>query len=135
MATVERAIYYVADLEDKPGALLNIMQDLKTRNIGLTWLWGFGTQEGKAKLYGFSEKVDQLRDAWKEAGLHAGEGAGFFVAGEDRTGALIDSLEILAKAGVNINSINAIAVGGRFGSFIWVDASDIEKAASALGVL
>ncbi len=135
MAKVRRATYYVADLEDKPGALLKIMQDLKANSIGLTWLWGFGTREGKAKLYVFSEKSEELKDVWTAAGLQAGEGTGFFMAGEDRTGALIDSLEALAGLGININSINAVAVGGQFGSFIWVDASDVEKASSALGIL
>ncbi len=135
MARVKRATYYVADLEDKPGALLKIMQDLKANSIGLTWLWGFGTQAGKAKLYVFSEKSEALKDVWTAAGLQAGEGTGFFVAGEDRIGALIDGLEALADAGLNIISLNAVAVGGQFGSFIWVDASDVEKASSALGIL
>ncbi len=98
-------------------------------------LWDFGVQEGKAKLYVFSEKSEELKDVWTAAGLHAGEGIGFFVAGEDRTGALVDSLEALADRDININSINAVAVGGQFGSFIWVDASNVEKAASAQGVL
>jgi hypothetical protein len=75
-----------------------------------------------------------LREAWKDAGLLAEEGTGFFISGEDRTGALIESLERLVEVGINIHSIDAIAVDAVFGSFIWVDAADVEKAATALGI-
>jgi hypothetical protein len=125
----------MADLEDKPGSLLRIMQDLKARNIGLAGLWGFGTREGKAKLYIVPVDPDELRDAWIAAGLLSGEGTGFFVTGEDRTGALNESLEALSNAGINIDAIDAVSVGSQFGSYIWVNASIVEKAASTLGAL
>lgn len=133
MATIERVAYFMAHLEDKPGALLKVMQELKAKNITLAGLWGFGTGEGRAQLFVVSKNPDKLRDAWKASGLLAEEGTGFFVKGTDRTGALIKTLEALSKAGINIHAIDAVAVGGRYGSFIWVDASNVEKAAEALG--
>jgi hypothetical protein len=135
MAKVKRITYFMADLDDKPGSLLRIMQDLKAKNIGLAGLWGFGTREGKAKLYIVPQDADELRNVWKAVGLLSGEGMGFFITGEDRAGALNESLEALSNAGVNIDAIDAVAVGPQFGSFIWVDASVVEKAASALGAL
>lgn len=133
MAKIDRVTYFKANLEDKPGALMKVMQDLKTKNLGLSGLWGFSTGGGKAQLFVIAKNPEKVRNAWKASGLLAEEGAGFFVKGADRTGALLKSLQALADAGVNIQAIDAIAVGGRFGSFIWTSASDVQKATDALG--
>jgi hypothetical protein len=134
MAKVERGIYFKANLEDMPGALLKVMQDLKAKNIALSGLWGFGTPEGKAQLFVVPKNPNKLRNAWKTSGLLAEEGAVFWLKGADRTGALNKSLEALSSAGINIRAVHAIAVSGRFGSFLWVDAASVEEAAKALGV-
>ncbi len=133
MAKVERVAYFMANLEDKPGALLAVMKALKSKNINLGGLWGFGTHEGKATLFVVPKNPDKLRKAWKASGSLAEEGMGFFIKGADRAGALNKSLESLAQAGVNIHAIDAISVGGRFGSFIWVAPGDIDRAARVLG--
>jgi len=133
MAKVVRGTYFKATLEDKPGALLKVMQDLKAKNIALSGLWGFGTSQGKAHLYAIPKNPEKLRNTWKASGLLAEEGTGFWIKGADRTGALNKSLEALASAGVNIGAIHAIAVGGQFGSFLWVSAENVNKAAQALG--
>ena len=134
MAKVRKVKYFMANLDDKPGALLKIMQDLKTKNLGLFGLWGFGTHEGKAQLFVVAKNTDKLRDEWKDSGLLAKEGTGFLVKGLDQTGALINILEKLSSSGINIHAIDAIAVGSNFGSFFWVQESDVEKAAKVLGV-
>lgn len=135
MAIVTRITYFMADLEDKSGSLLKVMQDLKAQNIALAGLWGFSTQKKTGRLYVVPENADELRNVWESAGLLSGEGIGFFITGENRTGVLNESLDALANAGINIDAIDAIAVGGQFGSFIWVDASDVEKTAKALQAL
>jgi len=133
MAKAKRVTYFVANLEDKPGSLLKFMLDLKSQNIGLVGLWGYGTTEGRGMLYAVAKNPDKLRAAWKGTGVLAEEGTGFMITGSDRTGALVKSLEAIAGAGINIRMMDAIAVGGRFGSLLWVDASQIDNAAKALG--
>jgi hypothetical protein len=124
----------MANLEDKPGELLKVMQNLKDKKIGLKGLWGFGTDSGKAQLFVVAKKVEKLRDLWKSSGLLAEEGTGFLIQGSDRTGAMIESLQTLAAGGVNIHAVDAIAAKGRFASFVWVQREDVERAAEALGV-
>ena len=133
MAKVNRVTYFMANLEDKPGELLKIMQDLKGKKIGLKGLWGFGTHSGKAQLFVIAKKAEKLRDIWKASGLLAEEGTGFLISGEDQTGAMIQSLKTLAAGGVNVHAVDAIATKGRFASFLWVKPEDVEKAAEALG--
>lgn len=135
MATkVECVRYFMANLEDKPGALLGVMQHLKDKGISLSGLWGFGTQGGQAQLFVVAKDPNKLKRAWKKAGLLAEEGSGFLVKGADRAGALINTLKPLADAGINVHALDAIAVRGQFGSFIWVEPGDVKKAAKVLGV-
>jgi len=134
MANAERVKYFLANVKDKPGALLKIMRDLKEKDIGLAGLWGFGTAAGKAQVYVVPKNPARLRYAWKTSGLLADEGWGFFVKGADRTGALLPTLEALANSGINIMAIDAISVAGKYGSFIWVDKKDVSKAEKAFGL-
>jgi hypothetical protein len=133
MAKVDRVTYFVLKVEDKPGALLKVMQDLKTKGIGLAGVWAVGAGEGMARVFAVPKTPEKLRAAWKASGQLSEEATGFFLKGADRTGALLKPLEALAAAGVNMDVANAIAVGGRFGCFIFVKAGDVEKAAEALG--
>ncbi|MBI4428746.1 MAG: hypothetical protein HY562_06470 [Ignavibacteriales bacterium] len=133
MATPLRTTYFKANLEDKPGALLAVLKELKAKNLGLSGLWGFSTSEGKAELYVTAKNPDKIRAAWKSSGILAEEGTGFWVKGTDKTGALLGVLEAIARAGVNIIAIDAVAVSGKFGSFVWVKPEDVERAAKALG--
>jgi hypothetical protein len=123
----------MANLDDKPGELLKVMQNLKDQKIGLKGLWGFGTHSGKAQLFVVPRKEKKLRSFWQESGLLAEEGTGFLIRGGDEPGALLECLQSLADGGINIHAIDAIAGKGRYASFVWVQREDVEKAAEALG--
>jgi hypothetical protein len=132
MAKAKRVAYFKAQIEDKPGALLALTKDLKAKNLGLVALKGVG-QAGQGDILVIAKDPDKLRDAWKASGTLAEEGVAFFVSGEDKTGALITSLDALAKVGVNIVATEAIAATGKFGVVLWVSPEDLDKAAQALG--
>jgi hypothetical protein len=133
MAKPQRVTILKANLKDQPGTVLGIMKDLKSKNIALKSLWGYGKSEGAADLYAIAKDPDKLRDAWKASGVFAEEGTGFFIKGVDKTGVLLKSLEALAQANVSMKALIAIAVSGKYGSIICVDAMDVEKAAQVLG--
>lgn len=134
MAKAQRVIYFKASVEDKPGALLAIAKDLKSKNLGLVGLLGYGTAAGHAEDYVIPKNADKLRTAWKASGIAFEEGTGFFLKGADKTGVLVKSLEAIAQAGINIVGISALAVKGQYGAFLWVAQSDVEKTAQALGL-
>ena len=132
MASVRRVTYLKARLKDKPGALLSVMQGMKRKRLGLSGLWGYSTRGGKADLYVVAGNTAKVRAHFRSVRAFAAEGKGFWVTGKNQTGALNKCLEALAKARVNIMAIDAIAVGGRYGSFIWVKPNHLAKAARAL---
>jgi hypothetical protein len=125
--------YFKTTLEDKPGMLLAVAKEMKSRNLGLVALWAYSTQSGQGELYCIPKNPDKLRSEYKPSGMQMEEGSGLFLKGTDKTGALVKTLETIAKEGVNIMAIHAIAAGGNYGSFIRVASMDIEKAAKALG--
>ncbi len=134
MPNISKATYFKASLEDKPGALLNIVQELKAKNIGLCGLWGYATHDGKGELYALPKDASKLKRLWKTKRILMEEGTCFWITGADRTGALVKHLEALAKAGVNLTATDAVGIGGKFASIIWVKPKDVKKAAKALGV-
>ena len=134
MTKPRRITYFKTILQDRPGALLSVMKDLKSKNIGLLGLWGFGTETGRGDLYVIPKNPERLRNAWMTSSILLGEGSGFFFKGTDKRGVLVKYLEALAQVSANITAINAVSVGGHYGSFVWVPEGEIEKASQALGV-
>jgi hypothetical protein len=132
MATAKRMAYFKAKIEDKPGALLALTADLKDKNIDLVGMKGV-SHAGHGDVLVIPKNPEKARIAWNVSGILLEEGTLFFVSGVDKTGALNASLDALAKVDVNIVAIEAGAVGGRFGAFLWVAPSDVDKTAQALG--
>ncbi len=132
MAKAKLVTYFKGSLEDKPGALLAVAEDMKSKNLGLVALWAFGTQPGRGEFNCIPRSPDKFRSACKAAGMQVEEGTGVFVKGSDKTGALVKTLRAIAEEGVNITALHAIAAGPNYGSFIRVAPGDVEKAAKAL---
>ena len=132
MAKAKRLAYFKANIDDKPGALLALTKDLKGKKLDLIALKGVA-QAGQGEILVIAKSPDKLRDAWKASGALVEEGTGFFLSGTDTTGALVTSLDAIAKAGVNLVATEALAVGGKFGAVIWVSPEDLDKTAQALG--
>lgn len=134
MAKPERVTCFRTSIADRPGALLAIAKEFKTKNIGLIGYSGFSSQPGEAEVFVIPRKPDKLRNLWKTEGRTFREGSAFLVKGTDETGALITTLETLAREGINMTASNAVAVGGKYGSFLWVAEGEVERTARALGV-
>ncbi len=132
MATAQRVTYFKARIEDRPGALLSILKDLKAKNFGLTGLWAYPGEMGWTELYIIPRNPEKVRSFWKASPLSPEEGTAFFVKGTDRTGALLKTLDALAREGVNLIRSQALAVGGNYGTFFLVAPPDAEKTTKVL---
>jgi len=133
MAQPKRVTYFKAKIADTPGTLLGIAQSLKGKKIGLIALWGYSTQPGEADLYCIPRDVEKFRSFANAARMTTWEATGFLLKGADRTGALVSTLEVLAKAGINIVALHAMAAAGNYGAFLHVADADIEKTSAAIG--
>ena len=61
MAQPQRITYLKVALEDKPGALLAVTKELKSKNLGLVGLWGYATQPGQGELYLIPKKPEKFQ--------------------------------------------------------------------------
>jgi hypothetical protein len=132
MAAAKRMTYFKAIVDDKPGALLALAKNLKENNLSLIGMKGVA-QGTHGDVLVIPKDPDKLRITWRAIGNLVEEGNLFFVSGADTTGALIASLESLTNIGVNVVAIEAGAVGGKFGAFLWVAPEDLDRTAEALG--
>lgn len=130
----QRVTFFRTRLEDKPGSLLAALKNLKAKNLGLVGLWANPGEPGWANLYIVPKNPEKVGDYWRSASLQEEEGTAFFVKGADKTGVLVKTLDAIQQAGVNLLRTEALAVGGKYGTFLVVAPDDIDKTAKALGV-
>lgn len=131
---IRRVQHYTIDVENTIGAGAHVFGLLRDGDVNLVAAWGYVTSGGKGRLELIPDDADGFVAAAKAAGLTiVGPTTAFFVTGEDRRGALAGITDRFAHAGVNIIAAQAVSDGrGRFGAVIFVEAADLQKAATAL---
>jgi hypothetical protein len=133
--TIRKIDYFYVEAPNKPGEGAKALTALRDAGVNLLAFSGF-PQGRKAQMDFIPEDATAFRIAAKKAGLKLSpRKTGFLAQGEDRPGAIARIMGKLAKAGVNITAIDAIAAGkGRYGAIFWVKPPDVRKAAKTLGI-
>ena len=133
--TIRRLQYFALQVPDKPGEGARLLQGLRDESVNLLAITGFPTGK-KAQVDLVPEDAMALKTAAKKLKLKLGPAKTCFVIqGDDRVGALTETLQKLADAKINVTAIQAVTAGmGRYGAIFWVKPRDAGKAAKALGV-
>jgi hypothetical protein len=133
--TVQRVEYHYVTVPDTPGAGQQILSALKDRGVNLLAFLGFPLGGGQSQIDLIPEDPASLREAAEGAGVTLSEAKrAFLITGDDRVGAVADTMAKLADANINLTAAAATGAGsGRYGMIVWVAAADYEKAAEALG--
>jgi hypothetical protein len=132
--TIRKLDYFAAQVADKPGEGARILQGLRNEGVNLLAFSGFPSGK-KAQVDFVPENPEALKAAAKKLKLKLGARKScFLVHGDDRVGALTDTLTRLAEAKINVTASQAVTAGmGRFGCIFWVKARDVNKVAKLLG--
>lgn len=132
--TIRKCDYFAIEIPDKPGEGLRILRALKDEGVNLVAFTGFPSGR-RAQLDFIPEDTAALKAAAKTLKLKLGpRKTCFVIEGEDRVGALIDTLTRLAGAKINVTALDAVSAGtGRYGALFWVKPSDVTKTAKLLG--
>ncbi len=132
--TVQRVQYFYIEVADKPGEGSKVLNLLKEAGVNLLAFSGF-PKGRRAQIDFIPADPAAFRAVARKAKLKlVGPKRGFLVQGEDRVGALAELMSKLAKAGINVTAIDAVAAGaGRYGAILWVKPQDVQKAARILG--
>jgi hypothetical protein len=133
--TVRGVEYYYVTVPDEPGEGQRILSALKDSGVNLLAFLGFPLGDGRSQIDLVPEEPQQLRDAAEQAGVTLSEAKrAFLIQGDDRVGAVADTVAKLAEANINLTAAAAAGAGsGRYGMILWVAPADYDRAADALG--
>ena len=133
--TIQVVDYFYTQAPDKPGEGCRALEVLKNAGVNLLAFSGFPVGR-KSQLDFIPVDSAAFVAAAKRAKIKVSrKKSGFLLQGDDRVGAVCDTLGKLAAAKINVTAIDAVSAGmGRYGAIFWVKAKDQKRAAKALGV-
>ena len=133
--TIQKVDYFYTMVPDKPGEAARMLAVLQEAGVNLLVFSGF--PEGRRGQLDFvPADAGAFRQAAKKAGWKlTGPRRAFLLQGEDRVGAVAETLGRLAAAKINVTAIDAVCAGaGRYGAILWVPQRDVGRAAKVLAV-
>jgi prephenate dehydratase len=130
---IRKASYYSMKVPQRPGAGAQLLGELKKAKVSLLAFTGFPAAGG-AQVDFIPKDNARFTQAARKAKLKLSARKTVFLAsGGDKVGALTSILNRLAKAKINLVSLQAVtAGGGRFGAMFWVKPKDVSKASRLL---
>ncbi|OGL05389.1 MAG: hypothetical protein A3J45_15530 [Candidatus Rokubacteria bacterium RIFCSPHIGHO2_02_FULL_69_13] len=120
-------------LESKPGVLAKISQALAGAGVNITAICAAETA-GRGKIRMVVSDPARAKEALAAAKLRPGEEPALVLTLEDRPGALARVAEKLAAAKINIKCAYATTGGMGGSTTVVLSVSNVDKAASVLGV-
>jgi hypothetical protein len=132
--TVRKVDYYYVVVPDRPGECAKVLSALAAEGINLLAFSGFPSAR-KGQLDLVPEDSAAFKIAAKKLKLKLSPRKSAFLAqGDDRVGAMNETMDKLAGAKINITAIDAISSGGgRYGAIFWVKPEAVSRAAKLLG--
>jgi prephenate dehydratase len=130
---VRKASYYSMKVPQRPGAGAQLLAALKAAKVNLLAFTGFPASGGAQVDFIPKDNARFMQAARKAKLKVSGRKTVFLAQGEDRVGALTQVLGRLAKAKINVVSLQAVTAGkGRYGAMFWVKAKDVGRASRVL---
>jgi prephenate dehydratase len=132
--TVRQVDYFYVMVSDRPGEGTKVLSALAAEGINLLALSAFPSAR-KAQVDLVPEDSAALKLAAKKLKLKLSlRKSGFLLQGDDRVGALKQTLDKLAGAKINVTALDAVTSGaGRYGAIFWVKPQAVARAAKLLG--
>jgi hypothetical protein len=131
--SIRKASYYSTKLPQRPGAGAQLLAQLKAAKVNLLAFTGFPASGGAQVDFIPQDNARFMKAARKAKLKLSARKTVFLMQGNDKVGALTQALGKLAKARINLVSLQAVAAGKRrFGAMFWVKAKDVARASRVL---
>ncbi|MBI3045584.1 MAG: hypothetical protein HYY78_22485 [Betaproteobacteria bacterium] len=131
--TVRKTAYFSMKTPNRAGQGAKLLAALAAQGVNLLAFTGF-PNAGRAQVDFIPYDVSKFARAARKLGLKVGKRKTVFLAqGADKSGAIAGICGKLAKAGINMVAMDAVAAGkGRYGAMFWVKPRDVAKASRVL---
>jgi prephenate dehydratase len=132
--TVRKVDYFYVVVPDRPGECAKVLSALAAAGINLLAFSGFPSAR-KSQLDLVPEDSAAFKLAAKTLKIKLSpRKSGFLVQGDDRVGAINETLDELARAKITITAMDAVSSGdGHYGAIFWVEPQAVSRAAKLLG--
>ena len=131
-----RKVQYVAmKVPNRSGRAAELLDAVAREGVSLLAFTGFPEGGGLSQIDLVAQDLGAVRRVARKQGWRTSRTKrGFLAQGRDRVGAAGRELRKLARAGINVTAVDAVAAGGgRYGMILWVKPRDYARAARALG--
>lgn len=131
--TVRKTAYFSMKTPNRPGQGARLLSGLAAHGVNLVAFTGF-PNAGRAQVDFVPYDANKFTRAARKLGMKVSRKKTVFLAqGGDKAGAVASICGKLAKAGINMVAMDAVAAGGkRYGAMFWVRPRDVARAARVL---
>jgi prephenate dehydratase len=131
--TVRKSAYFSLKTPNRAGQGARMLGALAAHGVNLLAFTGF-PNAGRAQVDFIPYNVPKFTIAARKLGMKVSKKKTVFLAqGTDKAGACAGICSKLAKAGINMVAMDAVAAGqGRFGAIFWVKPRDVARASRVL---
>ena len=132
--TIRKVAYFSMHIANRAGQGARMLTGLRDAGVNLLAFTGF-PNAGRAQIDFVPDDTGEFLRAARKLGLKVGKRKTVFLAqGGDKPGVIAGICDKLAKAGINMVAMDAVAAGGgRYGAIFWVKRKDIATASRVLG--
>ena len=123
---------FAIKLADRPGELAMLAAKLRDAGVSLLGIWGDQEGDAQSRLHCVPKTPSAFRAFAEKEGLDVESGLTVYIHGTDDEGALVEALEEIATAGVNIQKIQASVADADFGCFLWIKPEDLDTISRVL---
>ena len=131
--TVRKTAYFSMRTPNRAGQGARLLNALAAHGVNLLAFTGFPSA-GRAQVDFIPYDAAKFTKAARKLGLKTSKRKTVFLAqGTDKAGAIASVCGRLAKAGINMVAMDAVAAGkGRYGAIFWVKSRDVARASRVL---
>jgi len=131
---IRKVVYFSMQVPNRPGVGVQMLNAIAKGKHNLLAFTGFPNGSRAQVDFVPAKPADFARGAKKAGVKLSKKKTAFLIQGEDRVGALVRVLGMLASAKINMVAMDAVtAGGGRYGAIFWVRPKDVARASRLLG--
>ena len=122
-----RVTDFVLRLSHRPGELARLSRQLRQADVEMIGMWGPVIGRASVGFHCIPENADQFRSFVRDAEMPVTEAPAFLINDNSQSGSFVSRLDPIASAGINIESIQSLTIGGSLTAVIWVNESDEKR--------